>query len=231
MTRRWKALIENRINIKANINRFLKSENEHQGVQPQERYASFDYCYNYFQSFRENGRVADLVTSENIQQSCLQLGFYLASWGMLRGSTFLLWKSIKFYEPLLHCIAQVNPAVWSIDADCYTEENIEVLMECEHQLVEALREGGRVSGTLVTKIMLGVFGNVPAFDSLFVQGMGVRWSGAKALRCVGNFYKDNKPIIDSYRIETLDFYSGNKTHRLYPKAKIIDMVGFIEGQN
>ena len=28
---------------------------------------------------------ADLAAPENLQMSCLQLGFYLASWGMLRG--------------------------------------------------------------------------------------------------------------------------------------------------
>ncbi len=223
--------MENRININANIERFLQGENKHQGVQPQERYASFDYCYNYFQSFRESGRVIDLAASENIQQSCLQLGFYLASWGMLRGGTFLLRKSVKFYEPLIRCIANVNPAVWSIDADCYTEENIAILMECEHQLVDALREGGRVSGTLVTKIMLGVFGSVPAFDSLFMRGFGVKWTGAEALRQVGSFYEENKAVIDSHRIPTIDFISGTKTHRCYPKAKIIDMAGFIEGRD
>ena len=55
------------------------------GRKPNERYTSFDYCYNYFQAFRESGEVSALATPTNIQVSCLQLGFYLASWGMLPG--------------------------------------------------------------------------------------------------------------------------------------------------
>jgi hypothetical protein len=39
------------------------------------RYTSFDYCFNYFQSFREQNRVADIASRENKQLSCL----YLAS--------------------------------------------------------------------------------------------------------------------------------------------------------
>ena len=41
---------------------------------PDARYASFDYCYNYFQAFREQGRVADLAAPENMQVSCLSAG-------------------------------------------------------------------------------------------------------------------------------------------------------------
>ena len=43
---------------------------------PQERYASFDFCFNYFQGFKNK---ADIANSTNIQNSCLQLGFYLQS--------------------------------------------------------------------------------------------------------------------------------------------------------
>lgn len=54
---------------------------------PELRYASYDYCFNYFQSFYNNGTVVELASEANLQMSCLQLGFYLASWGMLRGSS------------------------------------------------------------------------------------------------------------------------------------------------
>ena len=62
-----------------------------------ERYASFDYCFNYFQEKYKNGEKEKIADSKNVQLSCLQLGFYLASWGMYRGSTFLLQKSVKIF--------------------------------------------------------------------------------------------------------------------------------------
>ena len=53
------------------------------------RYASFDYCYNYFHPSNSND------FTEDIEKSCLAIGFYLASWGMFRGSSFLLDQFFK----------------------------------------------------------------------------------------------------------------------------------------
>ena len=88
---------------------------------------------------------------------------------------------------------------------------------------------GGMSDILVTKVMLGVFGNVPAFDTYFKAGAGVSTFGAKALRKVGAFYADNAPVIDSYMVPTLDFITGEEADRTYTRAKVIDMAFFIEG--
>ncbi|MFH1661746.1 MAG: hypothetical protein ABIA02_01460, partial [Candidatus Falkowbacteria bacterium] len=47
------------------------------------RYKSWEHCYNYFS-------LEDKEINKDI--ACLHLAFYLASWGMYRGSTFLLQK-------------------------------------------------------------------------------------------------------------------------------------------
>lgn len=57
---------------------------------PNSRFTSFDYCYNYFQDARDQGRASDLANEDHLMDSCLQLGFYLASWGMMRGSGQLI---------------------------------------------------------------------------------------------------------------------------------------------
>lgn len=77
------------MDIKENIKEYMKDRG------PDKRYASFDYCYNYFQEFYENNNTKALASKENIQMSCLHIGFCLASWGMLRGSSFLLQKSVE----------------------------------------------------------------------------------------------------------------------------------------
>jgi hypothetical protein len=111
------------------------------GFDSKARGASFDYCYNYFQAFYESGNVQALSATKNMQQSCLQIGFYLASWGMLRGSSPLLGKSVKFYEPLIQYIAISDLHLWQIDVDKYTPENIALLTECYCKIANALREG------------------------------------------------------------------------------------------
>lgn len=110
--------------IKELINEYLSKRNAN------ERFASFDYCYNYFHSFYENNNLLELASDENIQMSCLQLGFYLSSWGMMRNS-FLMKKSVKNFENLIIAISNMNPILWEIDVDKYTEKNMESLMSCQ----------------------------------------------------------------------------------------------------
>lgn len=227
--RRW---ARNRsMNIEANILKYIYGDQGSGGVKPLERYASFDYCFNYFQTFRESGTLAKVADDSNMQESCLQLGFYLASWGMLRGSSQLLKKSVKVYEPVIRAIASADDSVWDIDAHEYTPSNIKKIIGFEGTLQQALpaSKSSPPSPTLVTKIMLGVFGNVPAFGTFFKDGFGVSTFGPKSLSKVGQFYWDNESIVEKYRINTLDFLSGSPTKRRYSRAKVIDMVFFIEG--
>lgn len=197
---------------------------------PTDRYASFDYCYNHFQGRREDGALATLLDEGVLELSCLHLGFYLASWGMLRGSTELLQKSVRHYVPLIRLIAETPPEVWEIDIDRYDDENLERLLDLDRRIKEAVGGSRPVSDTLSTKIMLGVFGNVPAFDTYFNAGFGVWTFNRRSLEQIGAFYEAHSEVFQR-RIPTLDFYSGGPTTRLYPKAKLMDMIFFIEGSS
>jgi hypothetical protein len=119
------------MNIESNILRYINGDQKSGGVKPTERYTSFDYCFNYFQSFRESGTIKDISHEKNMQESCLQLGFYLASWGMFRGSSTLLQKSLKIFIPVINLIASTDAEIWDIDADRYTPDNIEKIIEFE----------------------------------------------------------------------------------------------------
>jgi hypothetical protein len=214
--------------IEKNIRDYIEGDNNTQGIKPFERYASFDYCFNHFQTFREQNKQDELVSPENLQKSCLQLGFYLASWGMLRGSSFLLGKSVKVYEPLIKTVANANPVLWDIDANCYTSENIKAILDFRKTIIQSF-DGNYPSDILVTKIMLGIFGNVPAFDSFFKKGFGVSAFGKYALEKVSTFYQENSSVIENSRLTTIDFFTGQPTNRPYTRAKVIDMIFFIEG--
>lgn len=208
--------------IEANIKAYLGKRD------PTARYFSFDYCFNYFQSYRERDDIAAMATSANIELSCLQLGFYLASWGMLRGSTDLLQGSSKHLVPLVEAIAEAPAAIWTIDADSYSDDAWAILDEFARDIRTALRPD-TATNILVTKIMLGVFGNVPAFDTNFTSGAGISTYTRTQLRRVERFYRENAEVIDRHHVPTLDFESGEYTHRTYTRAKVIDMIFFIEG--
>ena len=223
--------MKDNIDIKENIRLFIEGKGKDKGRKPSERYASFDYCYNYFQSFRENGNLSDLCNQKHIEISCLQLAFYLASWGMFRGSTFIIGKSYKYFEDTIYLITKYDKRIWSIDIDNYNDENIDILLDFKRKLKDVLNTKRKPTDTLITKIMLGIFANTPAFDTFFGVGFGVKTFNKKSLRILSYFYQKHQSVIDSHKIYTIDYLTENNTTRLYTKAKLIDMIGFIEGQS
>lgn len=58
------------------------------------RYRSWEYCYSHFIKARGSKDV-------DYDYLSLQLAFYLASWGMYRGSSFLLQKDYKIHIPVV----------------------------------------------------------------------------------------------------------------------------------
>jgi len=218
------------MDVKKSINQFLEGNGKNKGRKPDERYASFDFCYNYFYSFYKRNKLNELADEKNLQMSCLQLGFYLASWGMMRGSSFLLEKSIKNYKTLIVVISKMNPKLWEIDVDNYNEENIDLLLNCKRQIVGILGKENKPSDTLVTKIMLGVFANIPAYDQYFRKSLKLHSVNRKSLLKIKRFYDENKEIFDSFKIHTFDFLTSQETDIIYTKAKLIDMCGFMDGQ-
>ena len=58
------------------------------------RYKSWEYCYKVFNDAHNFGNLDE----EYIDYLCLHLAFYLASWGMYRGSSFLLQKDYKVHK-------------------------------------------------------------------------------------------------------------------------------------
>jgi hypothetical protein len=69
--------VEINLDIAANLRTYLGAR------EPTARYTSFDHCFNFFQSHHVSNKLPQLLEGENLMQACLQLGFYLASWGML----------------------------------------------------------------------------------------------------------------------------------------------------
>jgi hypothetical protein len=186
------------VDLQANLLTYLDGNIANpDGRDPTKRYASFDHCFNYFQLFRESGNVPELAVPANMQLSCLHLGFYLASWGMLRNSE-LMERSAKYLVPVVEVIATSDPSLWGIDVDSYTESNIRLLVKLAGKICDALPDLS-CTDTLKTKIILGVFGSVPGFDRFvsraFVAEDMVGTFNENALRAIAKFYNDHDKVI------------------------------------
>jgi hypothetical protein len=202
---------------------------------PGERYASFDYCYNYFHSFPEPSCIANAA---NLERSCMTLGFYLASWGMLRPRGQLLQRSARRLVEVIHVIASRESApLWEIDAHSYSNQTaVRYLCQGYDSIAASLALGASKKLVVATKIMLGVFACVPAFDSRFSESM--KWwcwhrhkfesFDPDAIAVLARFYSRHRRLIDceSRSIHTFAFNTGRDTVRTYTRAKIMDMIGF-----
>lgn len=202
-----------------------------------DRFASFDFSYTYFHTHK--GRLC----GENIEKSCMELWSYLASWGMLRGSSTLLQKSPASLAGIIKCIdEEIDKKIWEIDLPNYSEANIEILNQTYKKIAKELKTiNVSDTKTLVTKIMLGVFGCVPAFDTNFcswardeyIEDEKVtnkfRGFNKESLKVVYSFYMVNKMTFDGIRKEFVGF-NGEGIGMLYPMARLVDMYGFDKGE-
>lgn len=112
---------------------------------------SWDFCFNYFSA-------TDDPTAE-MEMSCLQLGYYLASWGMLRGSSWLFKNAHpRHYIATIEAIARHSPTVRDLDLSDYTDNQARAaLISAYADIRDALLPDGNEHATAVTKVMLGVW--------------------------------------------------------------------------
>ncbi|MDR2651432.1 MAG: hypothetical protein LBC68_03835 [Prevotellaceae bacterium] len=204
-----------------------------EGSDQNHRYRSFDYCYNYFHTTED--------LTKDMEKSCLELAFYLASWGMLRNSV-LLQKSLTHFRKIIEYINRHDDALWQIDVNNYTEENIDTILEVYHKIDDCIYPSSEKhqKHVLITKIMLGVFGFVPAYDRFFhetfkrIDPVKCKFSSfnEKSLNVIKCFYEKHQETIDKLSDETYTsvFYPEKETPLKYPRAKIIDMFGFTYGK-
>lgn len=222
----------------------------HRDTSAKQRFASFDFCYGYFQTHRHH-----LV--ENMELSCLHLWSYLASWGMLRGSSKLLQEcSMKSLSKVVKYIDRLPERVWNIDVPDYVDEDVldkilNIYTDLKERIADIKFEEDNTSvsptKTLVTKIMLGTLGSVPAFDNNFVKAFKKEFSTAyqcpnccrkKSAKCAFSelnrislnsiycFYLDNKKVLDNIHYLVIGFNGKPTMNLTYKKAKLIDMYGF-----
>lgn len=83
------------------------------------RYRSWEYCYKIFNEAHKANNVDDKF----IDYLCLNLAFYLASWGMYRGSSFLLQRDYKVHKPIVEeLLKEKYNCLWEIKTSDYIKK-------------------------------------------------------------------------------------------------------------
>lgn len=193
---------------------------------PHGRYLSWEHCYK---AFLEN---RDANDEQAIDHLALHLAFYLASWGMYRGSSFLLQKDYKVHIPVVKIIQEkkYDPLVGICAKDLCKEQNLALLEDigeriCECYAAEGPAIDGKVnaaSDTLITKILLGTLGCVPAYDRYYKESVkkyhisSGKYNSDSVYR-VAKFYCDHEDEFERLRLEL------SERRIEYPPMKLMDM--------
>lgn len=217
--------------ITAAVEAFLREGSDAPTSRRRER--SWDFCFNHFQDHARPTEVLDL--------SCLHLGYYLASWGMMRGSSFLFNQTnARHYQRVIEVVEQHNEAMRGFDVPDYRDPSRKQALDAAwvDLRMALLPEGGR-SLTLVSKVMMGVWGCIPSFDTFFQSAFKGLWQtraergafnrvGVDALRHLADVYDQHAEEVETvrHRFTTWDMNTGYPTGRPMTRAKVLDIYGF-----
>jgi hypothetical protein len=192
---------------------------------PNHRYRSWEHCYGYFQKH----------ASLDHDIASLHLAFYLASWGMYRGSTALLWKDYRIHKLAVSKLLDAKyRTLWNLHLGDSGHDNTtaELIISLSNELKKIYRKQiTHVNGTkknykpseiLITKILLGTVGCTPACDNFFVVGFRKKQKYSrfrkKFLCQVFQFYRDHEPAF----LETQKAIK-EQGGIYYPSMKLVDM--------
>ncbi|WP_302940104.1 hypothetical protein [uncultured Ruminococcus sp.] len=198
------------------------------------RYRSWEHCYSHFIKARRSQEI-------DYDYLSLQLAFYLASWGMYRGSSFLLQKDYKVHIPVVkELLSEKYDVLAGIKCVSFREKsNQQLLLDINSflgQYYDKIRREvkeqelkNQLSFTLITKILMGTLGCVPAYDRYFIAGIKNQKVATgnynlKSIMQLVDFYEKNsarlEPVREKMKVEGMP----------YPQMKMIDMgfwqVGF-----
>lgn len=207
------------------------------------RSCSWEYCYSAFYDVIKNERVQDCY----YDYLALHLAFYLASWGMYRGSSFLLQYDYKVHVvPIKEYLLDPRyKDLFGIEWSRFSEEELKEKLNLLEDLSNKLKEyyeklrvaisdkdiKAEVSDILITKILLGTLGCVPAYDSFF-KAAAIKYNvttgiyNTKSINKLVEFYKNNEDDLE----ETRKHLIIKDTNIKYPQMKLLDMALWELGQ-
>ena len=191
------------------------------------RSRSWEHCYRVFRDARTD-------SSPDYDYLSLNLAFYLASWGMYRGSSFLLQKDYKVLSPIVEKVLKPEyDCLFGIACADLRESEVQGSLEKLNKYIDAhfgpIRDevAGRkvvssVSPVLITKILMGTLGCVPAYDRFFVDGIKkykvtTQEYTPESVRRLVDFYEEHNDRLEEAR-------RGMRVGDLiYPQMKLLDM--------
>lgn len=146
---------------------------------PNARALSWEHCISQFAAAFANPKKS-ASDEKTVDLLSLHLGFYLASWGMMRNSK-LMEYDYKIHAPFVRTLMGYSDLFRKDLADFRDPKAMERFKEMHEAVVEhcsqfSKAENYRASDILVSKVILGTLGITPAYDrnvSAVVEKYGI----------------------------------------------------------
>lgn len=204
--------------MKIGISLFLKKILEDKN----HRYTSWENCYNAF----SKGNDRELLA--------LHLAFYLASWGMYRGSSGLLQKNHKIHCGGVDIILKYKNLRCSPGQEISMQKLDELgslILDLKHYYgsISFIKDNESInfnpSDTLISKITLGTLGCLPAYDRYFIVGVNSSYLNFSKMN--NNNLKNLFSFLEqeelSKQIKSCQIFISKQRKMYYPIMKIVDM--------
>jgi len=188
------------------------------------RFNSWGTCFDFFHN-------KYFIDQGDEDTAALHLGFYLASWGMYRGSTFLLQNDYTLHIGVVKILKKYYSDGIDINYDTMKKISDEITAYYEKHAHTNGKKNNTASSTLITKILLGTLGCIPAYDRFFVNGLAIQNKNDKNSKLEKRFNdKSLKALERFYETHKEEFKTFEDK---YPKMKLLDMyfwkLGFDNG--
>lgn len=216
------------------------------------RYRSWDSCHKFFNQLyiKNHGKLFEDLSNEEKEFALLNLAYYLASWGMYRGSSFTLQFDNSIFKDVVSIVLKDEYKIlWNLNLETikkFYKENddsknevLMLLIQVRNELNEVLKpyrqhyntksdvkvkltdEEKEVSQTLITKILLGTICCCPAYDQFYRNAVNSAFN---------DFFKDYKiKNILKRIVKNEEFFKTLDGDKKYPLMKQIDMAYFTIG--
>ena len=188
----------------------------------EKRNKSWEYCHNIFSKY--TGKQIDDQTKELL---ALHLTGFLASWGMYcRKSPLLHDCSYMVHMGLVKILLDKKYSpLFKIDDEKGFASNIGLIEKMYDEINSYYAEihpNSPVSATLVTKVMLGVFGCIPAYDTNVNKALaycGIQHTGkhVNMFNSLLNALNENKDFCN--RVKEIQSQKSD-----YTFMRVVDMV-------
>jgi hypothetical protein len=161
----------------------------------------------------------------DVELASLHLAFYLASWGMYRGSAKVRDFDYLIHKPIVKEVlrSKYDP-IRNASLDALTEHLDNLLWPLAERIRGLYPRPITVTDTLVTKILLGTLGCSPAYDTNFVAGIGTDGIARTFSK------KGFRSLLSHCTEHSEGFLKAQKQIRRYPMMRLVDMYYFAVGK-